>query len=146
MANTTEIGHNIVIEIDDETSAAINISGNANLVELTRSFRTGTYKNFGDGWDYANDGGKGWKAKFRIYFSVATSESYIDILESWVSTRGPRTLSTYWPDNTPGSRQYSGDAILDGDITLTGDRNSDDVITVEFEVLGHGALTPTTVV
>lgn len=146
MTNTPKIWHNARIRIDDETSAPIDISGNANLCELTEGFQTGTYQAFGDSWDYSNDGGRNWKLKLKIYFSVAAAEAYIDILESWKSTLGVRTCELDVPNSSPGSRSYIGDGRLSGDITLSVDRTSNEVGTVEFEVIGHGALTPATIV
>jgi len=140
MSNTTQTWHNARIRIDDETSAAVDISGNANLAELTESYRTSTYQVFGNPWDQTADGGQGWKAKFKIFFSANATETYRDILSSWKATRGLRTVEISVPDGEPGSLSYTGDARLNGDVVMSIDRSSDDVGMVEFEVVGHDSL------
>jgi hypothetical protein len=141
MTNTPFIAHNIVIKIDDETSAAINISGNANMVEFGPNFRTESYVAFGDSWDYSNDGGKSWSAKVRIFVSKDATEAYRDILLVWKANRGVRTCEFDMPDGAVGSISNTGDGRLDGEVKISGDRETDKVMMIEFNIRGHGALT-----
>jgi hypothetical protein len=145
MANTPIIAHNVVIEIDDETSAAIVVSTSANKVELIPSYRTGTYNEFGNAWDRSNDGGKGWKVKCQIFWSKEAAEPYLDILDNWETNRGLRTISIYIPANSSGGRKYTGDVRLTGEVPIELDRESDEVVMVEFEAIADGALTKSTI-
>ncbi|MCI0363688.1 MAG: hypothetical protein L0219_07375 [Phycisphaerales bacterium] len=146
MTNTPFVSHNIVVKVDDETSAPINISGNANMVEWGPNFRTESFVAFGEAWDNSNDGGKSWSAKLRIYVSKDATEAFRDILQSWKNTRGARTCEFDYPDGAVGSLSATGDGRLDGDVKITADRENDKVMVCEFNVRGHGALTEAVIV
>ncbi|MBN1430442.1 MAG: hypothetical protein JXB07_18880 [Anaerolineae bacterium] len=146
MSNTPAISHNVQVELDDELGAQVDISGNANDVSITPSFRAGTYQVFKDPWDRKNDGGKGWKANVDIFYSVAAAEAFRDILTNWMETRGNRTLTVSIPDANTGSDEWSGEAILEGDIEIQADRTSNDPMKVSIPMGGDGALTRITIV
>ncbi len=146
MSNTTVNAHNVQIEIDDELGAQIDVSGNANNFKLDEELRVGVHQAFKDAWDHRKDGGRGWKAEMTIFYSIGASEAFRDIWTSWRSTRGARTLTVSIPDATSGSDEWSGEVVIDGTISIAGDRKADDVMTVAIPMGGDGTLTRTTIV
>lgn len=146
MPNTPIIAHNVQIELDDELGAQIDISGSANNVEITETLRAGTYQNFKDAWDKKIDGGRGWKGTVQLFYSVQSDEAFQDILTGWRETRGARTITVSIPDANTGSDEWSGEAVIEGDISIPADRTSDEPVMVELPLGGHGELTRVTIV
>jgi hypothetical protein len=146
MANTPIISHNVQIELDDELGAQVDVSGNANNVNITETLRVGTYQTFKEPWDQKIDGGRGWKGSIKIFYSRQAGEAFRKIFTSWRTLRGARTLTVSIPDATTGSDEWSGEAVIEGDIDLSLDRTSDDPVMVELPLGGHGALSRVTIV
>lgn len=146
MSNTTINAHNVQIELDDELGAQVDVSGNANNVNITETFRVGTYQVFKEPWDKKQDGGRGWKGSVKLYYSRQPDEAFRKIFTSWRTLRGARTLTVSVPDATTGSDEWSGEVILEGDADLPFDRTSDDPVMVELPLGGDGALSRVTIV
>ena len=146
MPNTTINAHNCQIELDDELGAQVDVSGNANTVNITESLRAGTYQVFKEPWDQKIDGGRGWKGALKLFYSRQPDEAFRKIFTSWRTLRGARTLTVSIPDATTGSDEWSGEVIIEGDVDLPFDRTSDDPVMVELPLGGHGPLTRVTIV
>lgn len=113
-ATTTAVNAcDCVIELEDQASNNVDISGSSNKVDLNFSKPSGEYKPFGSDFPIRLTCGKDMEGTLDIVWSTATGEGR-DIVEQWYfDTNDVRTLRVSVPDASPGSIRYSGPVICE---------------------------------
>ena len=113
-ASTTAVNAcDCVIELENQSSSMVDISGSMNAVSLEFSKNIGSFKPFGSDYPVRLSCGKDMQGNLDIVWTSANQEGR-DIAEQWFfETEDVRTLRISVPDASPGSRRYSGPVICE---------------------------------
>lgn len=129
---------NAIIEVDNSSGAATDISGSANNagIDFTREIGTGT--TFTGDFKLKTGCKRDAKMSIGILWTTATGEAR-DVMEEWYDTGGSRTISVYPNGKVIGSRFYTGEWIL-SDYKMPIAADSADVIKMDISAESDGAV------
>lgn len=126
--------------LDNAAGTLTDISGSSNQVNITLTLTSGMTRTFASKWPRRKVCPKDAKVALQIVYSTAADEG-ADLLKDWffASDPGARTLKIYLPDKNVGSDVFSGEFVIDGDISIPVTAGSADpiVISVTLAVSGE---------
>lgn len=137
---TTEINAcDVSIWLDNAAGTLKDISGSSNQVSITLTLTSGATRTFASKWPRRKVCPKDAKIALSIVYSTTTDEGF-DILKNWffASDPGARTLKIYLPDKNVGSDTFSGEFVIDGDISIPLQAGTADPIVVSCTLAVSG--------
>ena len=147
MAPTTTMvsGCNAVVRIDDSGGSLQDMSGSSNKVDIEAMNELGEFKPFGTQWKNRIQCGKDLSLALASVFTEAADEAH-DLLSTWFEQDGgaARTIQVSIPDETSGSKRYSGEFLLEK-YTMNVDAASPNPVPLQANFKPDGEVTIATI-
>ena len=140
MAQTTThiAACNAIVEVDNASGTATDISGSANTASIDFSRDIGEGTTFTGDFKLRTECKRDASLSIAVLWTTAAGEAR-DLMEEWYDTGGRRTISIYPNGKVIGSRFYTGEWRL-STASIPIDSSSADVIKMDFEAVADGAV------
>lgn len=136
---TPIVANNTTIEVEDGTGM-LDISGDANTVEITPSEGAADYFKFGfSGARFVSQGTYMASLSMTIYVETAITGAN-NYFEDWYENakNEERQIDVYLPTKEDGARLYSSDYKLT-ELAISGGAGEDDPVQINVSLESHGA-------